>query len=84
MAPFPSFTMAAPEAATQQASVSERKDFSALADACALGGRVKPGHGEFGGCDGYAALEFALAVGSVRMAYSASGLLAARSFSQAC
>ena len=37
-------TMAALEAATQPASVSERKD-SLLAPAGALGGRVKPGHG---------------------------------------
>jgi hypothetical protein len=38
--------MAALEAATQPASVSERKDFYASADTDALGGRVKPGHGE--------------------------------------
>jgi hypothetical protein len=42
-------TMAALEAATQPASVSERKESSAPADADALGGRVKPGHGELGG-----------------------------------
>jgi len=37
--------MAALEAATQLASVSERKDFL-LSASRALGGRVKPGHGE--------------------------------------
>jgi hypothetical protein len=41
-------TMAALEAATQLASVSEREDVFAPADAVALGGRVKPGHGELG------------------------------------
>jgi hypothetical protein len=41
--------MAALEAATQPASVSKRKDpFVRRADARLLGGRVKPGHGEFG------------------------------------
>jgi hypothetical protein len=40
------FTMAALEAATQPAHVSAPNDSSALADASALGGRVKPGHGE--------------------------------------
>jgi hypothetical protein len=39
--------MAALEAATQPASVSERKDsLFAPANAGALGGRVKPGHGD--------------------------------------
>jgi hypothetical protein len=42
------FTMAALEAATQPASVNERKDSFLLADANTLGGRVKPGHGERG------------------------------------
>ena len=41
-------TMAALEAATQPASVSERKDSYTPADAGVLGGRVKPGHGEWG------------------------------------
>jgi hypothetical protein len=41
---YPPFTMAGLDPATQQASVSERID---SADASALGGRVKPGHGEF-------------------------------------
>ena len=41
------FTMAALEAATQPASDGERKDFSTPADTGALGGRVKPGHGDF-------------------------------------
>ena len=41
------FTMAALEAATQQARVrAPKKDSTALANASALGGRVKPGHGE--------------------------------------
>jgi hypothetical protein len=40
------FTMAALEAATQPASVSERKD-SLLFASRTLGGRVKPGHGEW-------------------------------------
>jgi len=39
--------MAALEAATQLASVSERKDFyMRRVDTRPLGGRVKPGHGE--------------------------------------
>jgi hypothetical protein len=38
--------MAALEATTQPASVSERKDSFAPAGAGALGGRVKPGHGD--------------------------------------
>jgi hypothetical protein len=36
--------MAGPDPATQPASVSERKDSFALADASALGGRLKGGH----------------------------------------
>jgi hypothetical protein len=44
---FQSFTMAALEAATQLASVSERKDsFARRVDTRLLGSRVKPGHGE--------------------------------------
>src|SRR5580698_10722331 len=39
--------MAALEAATQPASVSERKESLARTDVRALGGRVKPGHDEF-------------------------------------
>jgi hypothetical protein len=42
----PQITMAALEAATQPASISERRDFFARTDVRALGGRVKPGHGE--------------------------------------
>jgi hypothetical protein len=42
------FTMAALEAATQPASVSERKDSLArCAGTRLLGGRVAPGHGEW-------------------------------------
>jgi hypothetical protein len=41
-------TMAGFKPATQLASVSERKDSLAPADAGGLGGRVKPGHGEGG------------------------------------
>ena len=39
--------MAALEAATQLASVRAKKTQFAPAEAGALGGRVKPGHGEF-------------------------------------
>jgi len=39
--------MAALEAATQPAHVSAPNDSFAPADAVALGGRVKPGHGDF-------------------------------------
>jgi hypothetical protein len=40
-------TMAGLDPATQPASVSERKESSAPADAGALGGRLKGGHGEW-------------------------------------
>jgi hypothetical protein len=39
--------MAALEAATQRACVCGRKRVFSLADARWLGGRVKPGHGDF-------------------------------------
>ncbi|GEM_PF-6380727 len=42
------FTMAGLDPATQRASVSERKESYAPADAGALGGRLKGGHGEGG------------------------------------
>jgi hypothetical protein len=42
------FTMAGLDPATQQASVRERNDSVAPADAGALGGRLKGGHGGFG------------------------------------
>jgi hypothetical protein len=44
---YPPFTMAVLEAATQRAHVNARKSVNLLADARLLGGRVKPGHGEF-------------------------------------
>jgi hypothetical protein len=40
--------MAGLDPATQPASISERKGFFAPADAGALGGRLKGGHGEIG------------------------------------
>jgi hypothetical protein len=40
--------MATLEAATQPAHVNAPNESFALADASALGGRVKPGHGEKG------------------------------------
>ena len=42
----PPFTMAGLDPATQQASVNERCESFAPADAGALGGRLKGGHGE--------------------------------------
>ena len=44
----PSLSMAGLDPATQPASVSERSDSSAPADAGALGGRLKGGHGDIG------------------------------------
>jgi hypothetical protein len=45
---LPIFTMAGLDPATQQASVSERKESYATAIAVALGGRLKGGHGDLG------------------------------------
>jgi hypothetical protein len=47
------FTMAALEAATQPARVRAPSDSLAPAGAGALGGRVKPGHGEVEECYGF-------------------------------